>query len=76
MQELIHGAPLLTEYLDAESREHFQALCSMLREVGVAFEVNPRLVRGLDYYNRTVFEWITHPPAHRMPYAPAAAMTG
>jgi histidyl-tRNA synthetase len=59
MQELIAGAPLLTEHLDAESRAHFETLCAMLRAVGVAYEVNPRLVRGLDYYNRTVFEWIT-----------------
>ncbi len=59
MQELIAGAPLLTEHLDAESRAHFEALCAMLREVGVSYEINPRLVRGLDYYNRTVFEWIT-----------------
>jgi len=59
LQELIVGAPLLTEHLDAESREHFETLCAMLRGVGVAYEINPRLVRGLDYYNRTVFEWIT-----------------
>jgi len=59
MQEIVRGAPLLTEHLDAESRAHFEALCAMLRAVGVPYEVNPRLVRGLDYYNRTVFEWIT-----------------
>ena len=59
MQELIRGAPLLTEYLDPESRAHFATLCDMLDAVGVAYEINPRLVRGLDYYNRTVFEWIT-----------------
>jgi len=59
MQELIGGAPLLTEHLDAGSRAHFEALCAMLRAVGIAYEINPRLVRGLDYYNRTVFEWIT-----------------
>jgi histidyl-tRNA synthetase len=59
MQELIAGAPQLTEHLDDESRAHFQALCAMLRGVGVSYEINPRLVRGLDYYNRTVFEWIT-----------------
>src|SRR4029077_13901436 len=52
-------APLLTEHLDPESHAHFEALCSMLRAVGVAYAINPRLVRGLDYYNRTVFEWIT-----------------
>ena len=59
MQELIAGAPQLTEHLDADSREHFAELCRMLREVGVSYEVNPRLVRGLDYYSRTVFEWVT-----------------
>src|SRR2546423_573065 len=59
MQEVIRGAPLLTEHLDPESHAHFEALCSMLRAVGVSYEINPRLVRGLDYYNRTVFEWIT-----------------
>jgi histidyl-tRNA synthetase len=59
MQELIGNAPLLTEHLDAESREHFEALGRMLDGVGVTYSINPRLVRGLDYYNRTVFEWIT-----------------
>jgi histidyl-tRNA synthetase len=59
MQELIRGAPLLTDSLDAESREHFAQLRAMLDGVGIAYEINPRLVRGLDYYNRTVFEWIT-----------------
>jgi histidyl-tRNA synthetase len=59
MQELIAGAPLLTDHLDAESREHFEALGRMLDGAGVRYDVNPRLVRGLDYYNRTVFEWIT-----------------
>ena len=59
MQELIGGAPQLIEHLDAESREHFEALCGMLRAIGVSYEINPRLVRGLDYYTRTVFEWIT-----------------
>ena len=59
MHELIDGAPVLTEHLDPESREHFQALRSALDELGIPFRVNPRLVRGLDYYSRTVFEWIT-----------------
>ena len=58
MQDMIAGAPLLTEHLDPESREHFDALCAMLRDVGVPYVLNPRLVRGLDYYTRTVFEWI------------------
>jgi histidyl-tRNA synthetase len=59
MQELIATAPLLTEHLDAESRTHFDALCAGLASLGIPFEINPRLVRGLDYYGRTVFEWIT-----------------
>jgi histidyl-tRNA synthetase len=59
MQELIAGAPLLTEHLDPESRAHFEALRSALERLGIAYEVNPRLVRGLDYYSRTVFEWLT-----------------
>src|SRR5205085_1909028 len=47
MQEVIRGAPLLTEHLDPESHAHFEALCSMLRAVGVSYEINPRLVRSL-----------------------------
>jgi len=58
LQGLIAGAPLLPEYLDPESREHFDTVCALLKSVGVEFEINPRLVRGLDYYSRTVFEWI------------------
>ena len=59
MQAVVAGAPLLTDHLDAESRAHFASLCAMLGDLGIAFTVNPRLVRGLDYYSRTVFEWIT-----------------
>ena len=59
MQQLIQGAPLLTDFLDDESRAHFAQLRQLLDGMGIAYEVNPRLVRGLDYYNRTVFEWIT-----------------
>jgi histidyl-tRNA synthetase len=59
MRALIEGAPLLTEHLDDESRAHFAGLRAGLDAVGVAYEVNPRLVRGLDYYSRTVFEWVT-----------------
>jgi histidyl-tRNA synthetase len=59
MREIISGAPLLTEHLDAESRAHFDGLCALLRSIGVPYRINPLLVRGLDYYNRTVFEWIT-----------------
>lgn len=59
MQALVAGAPLLTEHLDDESREHFAAVCAALDGLGIGFRINPRLVRGLDYYTRTVFEWIT-----------------
>jgi len=59
MRGLIERAPVLTDYLDAESAEHFAALRAGLDALGVAYEVNPRLVRGLDYYSRTVFEWVT-----------------
>ena len=59
MRTLIEGAPLLTDYLDAESRAHFNDLLATLDAMGIAYEVNPRLVRGLDYYSRTVFEWVT-----------------
>jgi len=59
MQAIVADAPLLTDYLDPQSREHFDTVCNTLREIGVEYHVNPRLVRGLDYYTRTVFEWIT-----------------
>jgi histidyl-tRNA synthetase len=59
MQALIAGAPSLPEHLDAESRAHFSELQAMLQALGIGFELNPRLVRGLDYYSRTVFEWTT-----------------
>src|SRR5580692_8790273 len=59
MRSLIEAAPLLSDYLDEDSRAHFATLCAALDALGVAFEVNPRLVRGLDYYSRTVFEWVT-----------------
>src|SRR5690606_14513913 len=59
MAELIAGAPVITEYLDEGSREHFERLKTLLTDAGIPFTVNPRLVRGLDYYTRTVFEWVT-----------------
>jgi histidyl-tRNA synthetase len=59
MRALIEGAPRLPDYLDPESQVHFAALCAGLDALGVAYQVNPRLVRGLDYYSRTVFEWVT-----------------
>ena len=59
MQDLIEAAPKLMDHLDTESREHFESLCARLDAAGIAYRVNPRLVRGLDYYTRTVFEWVT-----------------
>ena len=59
MQRIVAGAPLLLDSLDAESREHFESLCAHLRSAGVEYRVEPHLVRGLDYYTRTVFEWTT-----------------
>jgi histidyl-tRNA synthetase len=59
MAALIAAAPVITDHLDAESAAHFDALRGQLQANGVEFVVNPRLVRGLDYYSRTVFEWVT-----------------
>lgn len=59
MQEMAEKAPKLTDYLGQESRAHFDAVCALLDDAGISYKLNPRLVRGLDYYNRTVFEWTT-----------------
>ncbi|GHW41139.1 histidyl-tRNA synthetase [Vibrio cholerae] len=59
VQAILGDAPLLSDYLDAESKQHFAGLCELLDAAGIEYTVNQRLVRGLDYYNRTVFEWIT-----------------
>jgi len=61
MQALIAGAPKLVDLIerDSKSRQHFDELQRLLTEAGIAFEINTRLVRGLDYYNRTVFEWVS-----------------
>ena len=59
LQDVLDSAPKLLDYLDDESREHFAQLCSLLDAVGIQYEINPKLVRGLDYYNKTVFEWVT-----------------
>tara|TARA_R110002095_G_scaffold192078_2_gene169904 strand:- start:2357 stop:3595 length:1239 start_codon:yes stop_codon:yes gene_type:complete len=58
-QQLLRNAPVLTDYLDEESRLHFSELRQLLDAAGICYEVNPRLVRGLDYYCKTVFEWVT-----------------
>lgn len=59
MQAMIEGAPRLLDFLSDESRTHFDQLCQLLSDAGIKYTINPRLVRGLDYYTRTVFEWIT-----------------
>jgi histidyl-tRNA synthetase len=59
MQELVNNAPRLLDYLDGESLAHFEGLKQILDHNNVQYTVNPRLVRGLDYYNRSVFEWVT-----------------
>ena len=59
MQKLNDGAPKLLDHLDDESKQDFSALCAALDSVGLEYEINPRLVRGLDYYGKTVFEWVT-----------------
>lgn len=59
IQDVINAAPKLLDWLDSESKQHFTQLCEQLERNEVPYAVNPRLVRGLDYYNRTVFEWVT-----------------
>ncbi|ASV33216.1 histidine--tRNA ligase [Candidatus Williamhamiltonella defendens] len=60
VQKILADAPLLSEYLNDESKQHFLTLCQFLNESGISYRVNPYLVRGLDYYNKTVFEWVTN----------------
>ncbi len=59
LQEMCAGAPKLIDYLGEESLAHFNGVQQILKDAGIPFEINPRLVRGLDYYNLTVFEWVT-----------------
>ena len=59
VQEVLNDAPKLHDYLDDDSREHFEQLCALLDNLGIQYEINQKLVRGLDYYNKTVFEWVT-----------------
>ena len=59
MKPMISNAPSLLDYLDSESAEHFEQLKQYLDDAGIAYTINPRLVRGLDYYCKTVFEWVT-----------------
>ncbi len=59
VQQVLLNAPKLSQHLDNESAEHFSNLCERLTAAGIEYQVNDKLVRGLDYYNRTVFEWVT-----------------
>lgn len=59
VQHILNEAPKLHDYLDDDSRTHFTQLCELLDGMGIHYEVNQKLVRGLDYYNKTVFEWVT-----------------
>ncbi len=59
MQQVVASAPELTDYLGDDSRQHFKAITAILDDLGIAYEINSRLVRGLDYYSKTVFEWVT-----------------
>ena len=59
MQGLVEEAPRLADFMEQESQEHFQNLCQILDSLGIDYRVNPRLVRGLDYYSKTGFEWVT-----------------
>ncbi|ETD72112.1 histidyl-tRNA synthetase [Pelistega indica] len=59
MQEMANQAPKLFDFLGEQSKAHFQEICTRLEEAGISYTINPRLVRGLDYYNLTVFEWVT-----------------
>jgi histidyl-tRNA synthetase len=59
MQEMVNAAPKLLDYLGEDSRAHFEGVQNILRHNNIPFSINPRLVRGMDYYNRTVFEWVT-----------------
>lgn len=58
-QKLLNGAPVLLDHLDDESQIHFENLKKLLDAAGISYQVNPRLVRGLDYYGKTAFEWVT-----------------
>jgi histidyl-tRNA synthetase len=59
VQLLLEAAPKLADYIDEDSRQHFASVCALLDAAGLDYQINPHLVRGLDYYGRTVFEWVT-----------------
>ncbi len=58
-REILQDAPQLKDFIDDDSRAHFEQLCALLDDNGMTYRINPNIVRGLDYYNRTVFEWVT-----------------
>ena len=58
-QLLLKDAPVLNDFLGAQSKQHFEQICAVLNNAGVSYVINPKLVRGLDYYSQTVFEWVT-----------------
>jgi histidyl-tRNA synthetase len=60
VQAVLDGAPVLDDFLDGESLSHFRQLQALLKQAGVPYQINNRLVRGLDYYGKTVFEWVTN----------------
>ncbi|MCX7120485.1 MAG: histidine--tRNA ligase [Gammaproteobacteria bacterium] len=60
MKSLIEGAPKLIDFIEGDSKKHFDQLCELLKAENIAFRINPKLVRGLDYYCLTVFEWVTN----------------
>ena len=60
LQDMIEGAPKLADYLNSDAKAHFESVCNYLKDAGIHFKLNHRLVRGLDYYNRTVYEWVTN----------------
>ncbi len=75
-QALLQDAPTLADYLNDESRAHFDGLKARLDAAGIRYQINPKLVRGLDYYGRTVFEWVTDKArVPKAPSAPVAATT-
>ncbi len=59
VQAVLEEAPLLSQFIDEESQQHFAQVCTILDAAGLSYEINPKLVRGLDYYSKTVFEWVT-----------------
>lgn len=74
VQAILGDAPQLSDYLDAESKQHFAGLCELLDAAGIEYTVNQRLVRGLDYYNRTVLSGSPKVWDRKVPFVAAAAM--